>query len=80
MYSDAMYAQVVDKLLERFYKGSPYEYNVLGNTESLKKPSLTEMSKFFQKYYVGNNMGLMICGDFNYEEILPIIDNTFGSI
>ena len=80
MYSDNMYAQVVDKLLERFYKGSPYEYNVLGNTESLKKPSLTEMSKFFQKYYVGNNMGLMICGDFNSEEILPILEKTFGRI
>ena len=39
-----------------------------------------EMEKFYKKYYVGSNMGLVLCGDFNSDDIKPLLERTFGRI
>jgi zinc protease len=70
---------VFEKYIERFYKVHPYgQQTVLGKTEHLKNPSLTAMYDYFRTYYVANNMALVISGDFNAEEILPVIEEKFG--
>ena len=80
MYSDNISFAAIEKVLERVYKGTPYQYSILGSTENLKKPQLSEMIRFFETYYVGNNMGLMLCGDFDSKAILPYLEKTFGRI
>ena len=80
MYSDNMYFSILEKVFLKFYEGTPYQYSILGSTDNLKRPSLTKMTEFFNKYYVGNNMGLMLCGDFKSDSILPILENSFGRI
>ena len=62
------------------YKGSPYQYPVIGTTENLKTPRLSQMAEFFEKYYVAGNMGLMLTGDIDAEKALPILEKTFGRI
>ena len=62
------------------FKGSPYEYQVIGTTETLKNPQLSQMSAFFDKYYVAGNMGLMLTGDIDAAKALPILEKTFGRI
>ena len=62
------------------YKGSPYQYPVIGTTENLKTPRLSQMADFFDKYYVACNMGLMLTGDIDAEKALPILERTFGRI
>lgn len=62
------------------YKGSPYEFPIIGTTENLKTPRLSQMAEFFERYYVANNMGLMLTGDIDAEEALPVLERTFGRI
>jgi len=62
------------------FKGSPYEYPIIGTTENLKTPRLSQMAEFFEKYYVAGNMGLMLTGDIDAEKALPVLERTFGRI
>ncbi|MDO5321987.1 MAG: insulinase family protein [Bacteroidia bacterium] len=62
------------------FKGTPYEYPVIGTTANLKNPQLSHMKAFFDKYYVASNMGLMLTGDVDAERAIPILEKTFGRI
>ncbi len=63
------------------FKGHPYgDKTVLGKTEHLKNPSLSAMYDYFHKYYVANNMALILVGDFNSEEVIPIIKEKAGRL
>ena len=80
MYNDAMGYQAFEKAIERFAAPHPYAFPIVGSTENLKNPKLSEMRKFFEDYYVAGNMGLVLSGDFNADEILPILEKTFSRI
>lgn len=77
---DMMFNQAMEKAFEIYFHPHPYAYPVIGSAENLKNPSLSEMRKFFEKYYVANNMGLLLSGDFDTEKILPIITKAFSRI
>ena len=67
--------------LENFYEGHPYgDQTTLGKTEHLKNPSLSTMYSYFYKYYVPNNMALVLVGDFDSETILPIIKEKLNQL
>ena len=67
--------------LENFYKGHPYgDQTTIGKTEHLKNPSLSTMYQYFYKYYVPNNMALVLVGDFNSEAILPLIEEKLNQL
>ena len=51
----------------------------IGTINHLKNPSLTEIRKYFNKYYVPNNMAICMSGDFNYDEAIRLVDKYFGS-
>ncbi len=80
MYGDFIGGQVMDKLLSRYFGSHPYAYPIIGSTNNLKNPRLSEMRKFFDDYYVASNMGLIISGDFEIEKIRPVLNKTFGRI
>jgi len=50
----------------------------IGTVEHLKNPSLLEIRKYFNTYYVPNNMGIIMAGDFNPDEVIRKIDQDFG--
>jgi len=77
---DMMFNQAMEKAFEIYFHPHPYAYPIIGSAESLKNPSLSEMRKFFEKYYVASNMGLMLSGDFDSEKILPVISKAFSRI
>jgi zinc protease len=71
--------RLIETFLKYLYKTHPYgQQTAIGTIEHLKNPSLTAMYKFYKTYYVANNMALVICGDFNTEEVLPVIKEKFG--
>ena len=76
---DAM-GGALDKAMKAVFQDHPYSEPILGSTESLKNPRLSEMEAFYKKYYVACNMGLILCGDFNAEGMLPLLERTFGRI
>lgn len=70
-----MYA--VDDVL---YKVHPYgQQPTIGTVEHLKNPSLSNIRKFYDTYYVPNNMAIFISGDINKETTIAIIDEHFSS-
>ena len=80
MYGDFLGRQVMDTLLARYFGPHPYAYPIIGSTKNLKNPRLSAMRQFFEDYYVASNMGLILCGDFQTEEVLPILEKTFSRI
>lgn len=80
MYGDAMASMAIEKITERYFYPHPYAYPIIGSAENLKNPRLSEMRRFFEKYYVASNMGLILSGDFHSEEVMPILASTFGRL
>lgn len=77
---DMMFNQAMEKAFEIYFHPHPYAYPVIGSAESLKNPRLSEMRKFFEKYYVASNMGLLLSGDFDAGKILQILSKAFTRI
>ena len=72
---------VQDKIFKAVFKTQPYAYPVLGSTENLKNPRLSDMAAFFKKYYVASNMGLILCGDIRLDAALvTLLEKTFGRV
>ncbi len=67
-------------MFEKLFDGSNYARGVIGSPEHLKNPSLTPMIKFFEDWYVPNNMGLLLYGNFDPETVKPMIERTFGQM
>ena len=51
----------------------------IGTINHLKNPSLKEIRKYFNKYYVPNNMAICMSGDFDYDEVIKLVDKYFGT-
>ena len=72
---------VQDKIFKAVFKTQPYAYPVLGSTENLKNPRLSDMAAFFKKYYVASNMCLILCGDIRPDAALvTLLEKTFGRV
>ena len=73
-----------NKLFESLFDGlfPNHQYGqqtTIGTIEHLKNPSLTEIRRYFNKYYVPNNMAICLSGDFDYEETIGLINKYWGS-
>ena len=78
--ADNIATTAIEKVMAAAFKGHPYQYPIIGSTENLKNPRLSDMEDFFRKYYVAGNMGLILSGDFNANDILPLLERTFGRL
>jgi predicted Zn-dependent peptidase len=80
MYADQFVVQVAEAVQKYALAGTPYAYPIVGSTENLKNPRLSEMRAFYEKYYVAGNMGLVLCGDVKADTLAALLENTFGRI
>jgi predicted Zn-dependent peptidase len=51
----------------------------IGTIDHLKNPSLVEIKKFFERYYIPNNMAICLSGDFDPDATIKLIDEKMGS-
>jgi len=71
--------KVFENLFASLFKNHNYGLQTtIGTVEHLKNPSLVEIRKYFHKYYVPNNMGVILSGDFNPDEVIAKIDKAFA--
>lgn len=80
MYADDMMSGAMESIMKELFGTQPYAYPVIGSTENLKNPRLSEMQKFYDQYYVGCNMGIVLSGDIQSDSIMPLLEKTFGRI
>lgn len=52
----------------------------IGTVEHLKNPSIIEIKKYFDKYYVPNNMAVALSGDIDFDQTIRMIDEHFGKL
>ena len=69
---------VIDKNI--YPEGHPYNWQVIGELVDLQNATVEDVREFYDKYYGPNNATLVIAGDFETEEIKPMIEKYFGEI
>lgn len=79
MYMDDFSTTLIETYYKNLYKKHPYgTQTVIGTADHIKNPSLNNMRKMYETYYVANNMALVITGNFKSEEVIPLIEKFFG--
>lgn len=54
------------------------QQTTIGTIEHLKNPSLKAIRDYYHKYYVPNNMAVIMAGDFDPDELIAKIDHSFS--
>jgi len=54
------------------------QQTTIGTIEHLKNPSLKAIREYYYKYYVPNNMAIVMSGDLDPDKMIKIIDDKFG--
>jgi len=71
--------KMYEKMLYALFPTHNYgQQTTIGTIEHLKNPSLVEIRKYYNKYYVPNNMALIMSGDINYDDLIKKIDKNFA--
>ena len=71
--------KVWEALDQAMFPHHPYgAQTVLGTQEHLKNPSITNVKKYHDTYYVPNNIAICVAGDFNPKEMVAVIKKYFG--
>ena len=71
--------KVYDMMFANLFPNNNYgKQTTIGTIEHLKNPSLHAIREYFNNYYVPNNMGIIMSGDFNPDEIIVKIDKAFS--
>ncbi|APG64451.1 peptidase M16 [Tenacibaculum todarodis] len=66
-------------MLEGLFPNHPYgQQKTIGTAEHLKNPSLIDINNYFDKYYVPNNMAVVLVGDLDFDTTIKKVANTFG--
>ncbi|MBT8266940.1 MAG: insulinase family protein [Bacteroidia bacterium] len=68
-------------MLEGLFPNHPYgQQTTIGIAEHLKNPSLKDINAYFDTYYVPSNMAMVLVGDFEFEETIQKIADSFGKL
>ena len=63
-----------------FPEDHPYHHTVIGSMEDIRAATLEDVAEFFKTFYVPNNAVLTVCGDFDRNEALEMIERHFAMI
>ena len=71
--------KVWEALDNALFPHHPYgNQTTLGSQEHLKNPSITNVKKYHDQYYVPNNIAVCVSGDFDPKEMVAAIEKYFG--
>ncbi|VEH20431.1 protease3 [Chryseobacterium nakagawai] len=71
--------KVYDMMFANLFPNNNYgKQTTIGTIEHLKNPSLHAIRDYYNNYYVPNNMGIIMSGDFNPDEAIAKIDKAFS--
>ncbi len=74
--SRKVYEQLMASLFQKHTYGTQ---TTIGTVEHLKNPSITEIKKYFNTYYVPNNVAICLSGDLDPDKTIAQIEKHFGS-
>ena len=66
-------------MLDGLFPNHPYgQQTTIGIGDHLKNPSMIDIHNYFNKYYVPNNMAVVLVGDFEFEPTIKKVNDAFG--
>ncbi|MBR0255090.1 MAG: insulinase family protein [Bacteroidales bacterium] len=80
MYAVMDQEKVSEAAFAALFPKHPYHTPVIGWGDHLKNPSITNVKKYHDQWYVPNNMAVCLVGDFNPDEAIKVIDKYFGPL
>jgi len=69
---------VIDRNL--YPSGHPYNWQVIGSLEDLDNATLDDVKGFFRRWYVPNNVTLVVSGDFDPAQAKALVHRYFDEI
>ncbi len=69
---------VIDKNL--YPQDHPYNWQVIGSLEDLQNTTLADVKEFFRRWYVPNNVTLVVTGDFDTAQAKKWVEKYFSEI
>ena len=75
MYDDDPGWQLYMSVLDCLYKENPIKIDIAGTVDSIKEINKDTLYKCYNTFYAPNNMTLVVCGDFEPQNILKEIKN-----
>ncbi len=69
---------VIDKAL--YPEDHPYNWQVIGSLEDLQAAELEDVKEFFRRWYVPNNVTLVVAGDFDTAQARKWVEKYFSEI
>lgn len=69
---------VIDKAL--YPTDHPYNWQVIGSLEDLQNATLDDVKEFYRRWYVPNNVTLVVAGDFDTAQAKKWVEKYFGEI
>ena len=80
MMQDRDSRKTSNRIMSELFKKHPYGVAIIGKAEHLKNPSMVNILKFKEDYYVPNNIAICMSGDLNMEETVKLIDKYWGDL
>jgi zinc protease len=69
---------VIDSAL--YPEDHPYHWQVIGSLDDLQKATLPDVKEFFRRWYVTNNVTLVVAGDFDPVQAKKWVEKYFSEI
>lgn len=69
---------VIDKAL--YPSDHPYNWQVIGSLDDLQRATLEDVKEFFRRWYVTNNVTLVVAGDFDPAQAKAWVEKYFSEI
>ncbi|MEY4926104.1 MAG: hypothetical protein RI894_540, partial [Bacteroidota bacterium] len=71
--------RVYEALYKELFPTHTYgSQTTIGTSEHLKNPSMVKIHDYFNKYYVPNNMAIILAGDLDPDKTMKILEKYFG--
>lgn len=67
-------------VLEKIFKGHPYELNLLGTTKTVKSFNSNSLKKYYSSVMNPDNLVIAAVGDFDSNEMLEILNEEFWGL
>lgn len=78
---DDDYRKINYALMDNLFPKHPYgQQTTIGVSEHLKNPSMEAIHAYFDKFYVPNNMAVILVGDLEFDSTIKKINDTFGQL
>ena len=72
-------AVLFEQIMATAFQIQPYRWPIIGWMEDITRFALEDLKTYYRSYYNPINAFLVVVGDFKKEELLPKIENAFGS-